>query len=181
MVEQQQTQQQDHPDEELALITEEVKVGLGNYRIALEKQQPDIIYKLCLAILMQYSFFNAFIVTADVPEIYMQQFWHIVTYTLETKSYSFTLDDQIFEVNADLLCNALQITPKVSDHLFVKLPPKDKIISFIKRLGYPGSLTQVSKMVINNMYQPWRTFMTMINKCLTEKAFGFDRPRLALL
>ncbi|GJV08129.1 hypothetical protein Tco_1345785 [Tanacetum coccineum] len=36
-------------------------------------------------------------------------------------------------------------------------------------------------MAINNMYQPWRTFMTMINKCLTGKVSRFDRPRLALL
>ncbi|GJT83878.1 hypothetical protein Tco_1058220 [Tanacetum coccineum] len=36
-------------------------------------------------------------------------------------------------------------------------------------------------MVINNMYQPERTFMTMINKCLTGKTSGFDRPKLALL
>nr|GEV48180.1 hypothetical protein [Tanacetum cinerariifolium] len=114
-------------------------------------------------------------------EINMQQFWHTVSYNLEDQTYFFTLDDQVFEVNAYLLCDALKITPKVSDHPSVQPPSENEIISFIKRLGYHGSLNQVSNMVINNMYQPWRTFMTMINKCLTRKASKFDRPRLALL
>ncbi|GJW32155.1 hypothetical protein Tco_0052187 [Tanacetum coccineum] len=45
----------------------QVKIGLNNFRIALEKTQPDVIYKVCLAILQQYSFFNAFIRTIDAP------------------------------------------------------------------------------------------------------------------
>ncbi|GJW76913.1 hypothetical protein Tco_0138595 [Tanacetum coccineum] len=87
-------------------INDQVRIGHSNFRIALEKPQSGVIYKLCLAILRQYSFFNAFIATADAPEIYMQQFWHTVAYTLETKSYTFTWDDQSFEVNADLLLKA---------------------------------------------------------------------------
>ncbi|GKD35294.1 hypothetical protein Tco_1250803, partial [Tanacetum coccineum] len=107
-----------------------------------EKSQPDVIYKIYLAILKQYSFFNAFIATVDALEIYMQQFWHTVTYDLTAKTYFFTLDDEIFEVNADLLCNALRITPKVSDHPFTLPPPEEEIISFIIQLGYTGSLTK---------------------------------------
>ncbi|GJY29632.1 hypothetical protein Tco_0405399 [Tanacetum coccineum] len=102
MAEQQQNQQE-RPDEELVPINDQVRIGLRNYNIALEKQQPNI-------------------------------------------------------------------TPKIFDHLFVTPPPHDDIVSFINELGYSESLEQVSKMAINNMYQPWRTFMTMINKCLTGKA-----------
>ncbi|GKD31944.1 hypothetical protein Tco_1242722 [Tanacetum coccineum] len=155
MAEQQENQQQpqqDRPDEELVPVDDH-----------------------------QFSFFTAFIRTADAPEIYMQQFWHTVTYDLTAKTYFFTIDDQIFEVNADLLHKALQITLKVSDHPFVEPPPKNEIISFINKLGYYESLTKISYMAIKNMYQPWRTFMIMINKCLTGKASRFDRPRLALL
>ncbi|GJV08130.1 hypothetical protein Tco_1345786 [Tanacetum coccineum] len=69
---QQQQQQQDRPDEELVLVNNQVHIGLSNFRIALEKSQPDVIYKVCLEILRQCSFFNAFIRYADAPEIYMQ-------------------------------------------------------------------------------------------------------------
>ncbi|GKE04311.1 hypothetical protein Tco_1396329 [Tanacetum coccineum] len=53
---------------------------------------------------------------------------------------------RVFEVNADLLRDALQITPKDPYHPFVTPPPHDDIVSFIKMLGYPEDLEQVSKM-----------------------------------
>ncbi|GKB13247.1 hypothetical protein Tco_0847170 [Tanacetum coccineum] len=77
----------------LVPIDDQVKIRLRNYRIALEKSQPDVIYKVCLAILQQYSFFNAFTRTADAPEIYMQQFWNTVYYDLIAKAYLFKIDD----------------------------------------------------------------------------------------
>ncbi|GKA96883.1 hypothetical protein Tco_0818978 [Tanacetum coccineum] len=176
-----QQQQQNILDAELVPVDDQVRIGTSNYMIALEKSQHDVIYKVCLAILKQYSFFNAFIRTANAPEIYMQQFWHTITYDLTAKTYFFKIDYQIFKVNEDLLHEALQITLKDSDHPFIKPPSEKEILSFINKLGYSESLTRISYMAINNLYQPWRTFMTMINKCLTRKAFGFDRPRLALL
>nr|GFA41868.1 hypothetical protein [Tanacetum cinerariifolium] len=84
--------------------------------------------------------------TVDVLEIYMHQFWHTVFVDLNTQSYSFMLDDQRFEVGVDLLRDALQITPKDHDNPFVEPLLHDEIVSFIKKLGYPRSLDQVSKM-----------------------------------
>nr|GEV53314.1 hypothetical protein [Tanacetum cinerariifolium] len=80
----------------------------------------------------------------DAPEIYMLQFWHIVTYDLTAKTYFFTIDDRIFEVIVDLLREALQITHKDYDHPFIKPPYQKEIFSFIKKLGYSGSLTRIS-------------------------------------
>ncbi|GJV09061.1 hypothetical protein Tco_0694853 [Tanacetum coccineum] len=131
-----QQQQQDPPDKELVPVDDQVKIGLNNYRIALEKSQPDVIYKVCPVILKQYSFFNAFITTVDAPKIYKQQFWHTVAYDLTAKTCFFTLYDQIFKVNTDLLHDALRITPKVSDHSFTQPPTEEEIIPFIIQLGY---------------------------------------------
>ncbi|GJW93219.1 hypothetical protein Tco_0172891 [Tanacetum coccineum] len=94
-----QQQQQNMLDALLVPIDDQVKIGLNNFRIALEKSHPDVIYKVCMAILQQYSFFNAFIRTADAPGIYMQQFWHTVHYDLIAKAYFFTIDDQIFDID----------------------------------------------------------------------------------
>ncbi|GJU53442.1 hypothetical protein Tco_1227156 [Tanacetum coccineum] len=69
-----QLQQQNMVDGELVPISEQVKIGISNFRIALEKTQPDVIYKICLEILKQFSVYNAFIATVDALEIYMQQF-----------------------------------------------------------------------------------------------------------
>ncbi|GKB13943.1 retrovirus-related pol polyprotein from transposon TNT 1-94 [Tanacetum coccineum] len=52
-----------------------IKELASNYRIALEKIQPDVIYKVCLEILKQYSFYNALIAIEDALEIYKQEFW----------------------------------------------------------------------------------------------------------
>ncbi|GJR30087.1 hypothetical protein Tco_1106319 [Tanacetum coccineum] len=123
----QENQQQDRADEELVLISKQVRIGLSNYRIAFKKHQPDVIYRLYL------------------------QFWHTISLDLSTQTYFFILDDQRFKVGTDLLHDALQITLKDPDHPFIEPPPHDKIVSFIKKLGYPGSLDQVSKMVINHI------------------------------
>ncbi|GJT59814.1 ribonuclease H-like domain-containing protein [Tanacetum coccineum] len=68
-----QQQQQNKLDAILVPIDEQVNIRLSNFRIALEKTQPNVIYKVCLGIL-QYA-----------------------------KAYIFTLNDQNFDVNADLL------------------------------------------------------------------------------
>ncbi|GJR19803.1 hypothetical protein Tco_0968330 [Tanacetum coccineum] len=65
----------------------------------------------------------------------MQQFWYSVTQELSTQKFYFQLEDQVIEVNAGLLCNALNITPKVTDHPFISPAPKKEIIIFINNIG----------------------------------------------
>ncbi|GJU69715.1 hypothetical protein Tco_1255974 [Tanacetum coccineum] len=36
-------------------------------------------------------------------------------------------------------------------------------------------------MAVNNLYQPWRAILSMINQCLTWKISGHDRPRYPVL
>ncbi|GJR71860.1 retrovirus-related pol polyprotein from transposon TNT 1-94 [Tanacetum coccineum] len=101
----------------------------------------------------------------------------------DTKSgeYNFQLDDLWFTLNANLLYNALGITPKDSAHLFVEPPVGDLVIDFVNNLGYPEEIQFVSKMYMNSLYQPWRTILTMINQCLMGKTSGSDRPRYPVL
>ncbi|GKC17870.1 hypothetical protein Tco_1014652 [Tanacetum coccineum] len=82
-----------------------------------------------------------------------------------TTSAEFTLD-------ADLLYSALGITLKDYAHPFVAPPAGDLVIDFVNNLGYPKELQFVSKMYMNSLYQPWRTIMSMINQCLTDKTSG---------
>nr|GEY08548.1 hypothetical protein [Tanacetum cinerariifolium] len=81
---------------------------IGSLMIALEKSQPNVIYKVPLEILKHYSFYYAFIATANAPQIYMQHFWYTITYDLTAQAYFFTMGDQEFKVNAALLRNALR-------------------------------------------------------------------------
>ncbi|GJX05373.1 hypothetical protein Tco_0191289 [Tanacetum coccineum] len=107
---------------------------------------------------------QAFIATVDAPEIYMQQFWYTVAYDLTTKAHFFKIDDQIFEVNADLIRNALQITPKDPNHPFTLPAPEKEIISFINKLGCSKTIKTISALRTNNMFQTCRTFVTMLTR-----------------
>ncbi|GKE04000.1 hypothetical protein Tco_1396018 [Tanacetum coccineum] len=62
-------------DEALVPIVDQVKIGSCSMRIYPLKTQKEPNYQLTLDILKQYSCYNAFIITVDVPQTYMQQFW----------------------------------------------------------------------------------------------------------
>ncbi|GKA50146.1 hypothetical protein Tco_0743219 [Tanacetum coccineum] len=172
-----QQQQQNLLDAELVLINELVKIATSNFRIALEKTQPDVIYKVCLEILKKYSFYIAFIATADALEIYMQQFWYTITYDLTAKAFFFTMDDKVFEVNADFLRNALSITPKELDHPFTLPAPEKEIISFINQLGCSKTIRTISALRVNDMRVsrqkqeliPFSRFTNLIIKYILSK------------
>ncbi|GJW09958.1 hypothetical protein Tco_1575785 [Tanacetum coccineum] len=179
--EQDEQQQQNMLDAELVPIIEQVKIAISYFRIALENTQPYVIYKVCMEILRQYSFYNSFIVTADAPEIYMHQFRYTVAYDLTAQAHPFMIDNQVFEVNVDLLRDALRITPIDPDHPFTLPAPKKEIISFFNELGCSKTIRTMSALRTNDMYKPWRTLLRMINKCLTRKAIAYDCPRLHML
>ncbi|GJT83733.1 hypothetical protein Tco_1058075 [Tanacetum coccineum] len=127
----------------LVPIDKQVKIRFSNFRIALEKSQPDVIYK----------------------------FWHTLHYDLTAKAYLFIIDDQTFEVNADLLSKALQITLEVSDCPFIIPPLKNEIVSFINKLGYSGHLTTISGI---------RGMVTVYKQAATYLAFGMPIPIVML-
>ncbi|GKD55194.1 hypothetical protein Tco_1288581, partial [Tanacetum coccineum] len=85
----------------------------------------------------------AFTASANVPTIYIQQFWN--TLTQDAKS---------------------GVTPKDSAHPFVSPLASEQVIDFMNELGYPEEIHFVSKMHVNNLYQPWRAIMSLINQCL---------------
>nr|GEV90975.1 hypothetical protein [Tanacetum cinerariifolium] len=143
--------------------------------------QKNPIFRISLDIQQNTNFFRAFTASANVPSIYIQRFWN--TFEKDTKSgvYSFQLDELLFNPNADLLCNALGITLKDSAHLFMSPPAGNMVIDFVNKLDYLEELHFVSKMYVNNLYQPWTTILTMINQCLIGKTFGSDKPRYPVL
>nr|GEW76690.1 hypothetical protein [Tanacetum cinerariifolium] len=98
------------------------------------------------------NFFRAFTTTATIPTIYIQQFWNTIK-------------------------DALGITPHDPAHPFMAPITSNALIDFVMELGYPRELSGVSYMYTNDLYQPWRAFLLLINQCLTSKTYGFDRLR----
>nr|GEV90305.1 retrovirus-related Pol polyprotein from transposon TNT 1-94 [Tanacetum cinerariifolium] len=53
----------------------------------------------------------------------------------------------------------------------------DEILPFATWLGYTEIIHFVLRMAVNNLYQPWRAILSMINQCLTSKTSRHDRPK----
>nr|GEU70385.1 hypothetical protein [Tanacetum cinerariifolium] len=53
-------------------------------------------------------------------------------------------------------------------------PPHNVLVSFLKQLGYKGSLELLLDLYVDHMYQPRRTFTTIINKCLSGKTSDIE-------
>ncbi|GJX08823.1 hypothetical protein Tco_0196755 [Tanacetum coccineum] len=66
-------------DEALVATNDRVLIGSCNMRIDPNKTQRESTYQVILNNLKLSPCYNAFLITADVLEIYMQQFWFTVT------------------------------------------------------------------------------------------------------
>ncbi|GKB26547.1 hypothetical protein Tco_0865948 [Tanacetum coccineum] len=107
--------------------------------------------------------------------IKVNRYENTLTYEAKTRAYSFQLDESRFILNANLLREALEITPIDQAHQFVSPSSGDVIMDFVNELGYTEEIHFVSRMAVNNLYQPWRAILSMINQCLTGKTSRFDR------
>ncbi|GJY58096.1 hypothetical protein Tco_0457988 [Tanacetum coccineum] len=104
-----------------------------------------------------------------------------LTYVDKAGTYRFQLDEDWFTLDANLLREALKITPIDQAHPFMSPPLGDAIMDFVNEMGYPEVIHFVSSMAVNRLYQPLRAILSMINQCLTGKTFGHDRPRYPVL
>ncbi|GJR19082.1 retrovirus-related pol polyprotein from transposon TNT 1-94 [Tanacetum coccineum] len=110
-------------------------IGKSNLLFNVQKIQKNPIFQISVDILSNTNFFQAFTTSANVPAIYLQQFWNTMKYNEKTGVYSCQVDEQWFELSADLLRKALAITPVIPAHSF-ELPPSGNIvIDFVNELG----------------------------------------------
>nr|GEV17429.1 monodehydroascorbate reductase [Tanacetum cinerariifolium] len=124
---------------------------------------------------------RAFTASSAIPSIYIQQFWDTIRFDKSAGCYRCPLDKQWFDLTKDTLREALQITPVNNNQVFISPPSSDALINFVNELGYPKLVRNLSNVVTNDMFQPWRALTTIINLCLTAKTSGFERPRAPVL
>nr|GEX18686.1 reverse transcriptase domain-containing protein [Tanacetum cinerariifolium] len=88
-----------------------------------------------------------------------------------TGAYSFQLDETRFVLDANILRDALEIIHANQAQQFVSPPLGDAIMDFVNQLGYTEIIYFVSRMAVNNLYQPWRAILSMINQRNLYKLF----------
>ncbi|GJU61206.1 hypothetical protein Tco_1243041 [Tanacetum coccineum] len=67
-------------------------------------------YQVILDIIKNSPCYNAFLITVDVPEIYMQQFWFTITKVKKSSFYQFDLDNKKCQIDVELFWKILLTT-----------------------------------------------------------------------
>nr|GEY93207.1 hypothetical protein [Tanacetum cinerariifolium] len=89
------------------------------------------------------------------------------------------MDNKKHIVNLESFREMLHICPRILGQAFAELPFEEEILDFIRFLGHSATIRTLTDVNINKIYQPWRSFAAIINKCLTGKTSGYDSLRLS--
>ncbi|GKE59252.1 hypothetical protein Tco_1498437, partial [Tanacetum coccineum] len=138
------TQPPTRTDEQIVPRSQWLTIGKSNLLFNAQKIQRNPIFQISVDILSNTNFFQAFTASANVPAIYLQQFWNTMKYNEKTGVYSCQVDEQWFDLSADLLRKALAITPVIPAHPFELPPSGNTVIDFVNELGYPEPVEIVS-------------------------------------
>ncbi|GKC28389.1 hypothetical protein Tco_1035683 [Tanacetum coccineum] len=141
-------EQQKELDDALVTPENRLKIGKSNLRLSSNLKSKEPTIQVVLDALKLTPFYNAFEISADVPKIYMQEFWVIVT--RHHSLLRFKLDGKSHTVNDDNFRDMLKICPKLPGQKFEEHPLEEDILSFIKDLGHTGEIKFLSD--VNGMY-----------------------------
>ncbi|GJV48617.1 hypothetical protein Tco_1438829 [Tanacetum coccineum] len=123
-------------------------IGIYNYRLSTSFKPKEPTFQIALDALSLTPFYPAFLISASVPAIYMHEFW--TTASHHKQHIEFKLNKK-------------------------NLPFEEEILDFIRQLGYSGDIKSLSDVSLGTLHQPWRTFRTIINKCLSGKSSSLDQ------
>nr|GEY74359.1 uncharacterized mitochondrial protein AtMg00810-like [Tanacetum cinerariifolium] len=81
-------------------------------------------------------------------------------------------------VDLETFRDMLHISPRVLGQSFNELPFEEEILDFLRFLGHGAQIKTLTDVNVNKLFQPWRSFAAVINKCLTGKSSSFDNIEL---
>nr|GEX83952.1 hypothetical protein [Tanacetum cinerariifolium] len=87
------------------------------------------------------------------------------------------LDNKKHIVNLKTFRDMLHICPRIHGQSFDELPFEEEILEFLWFLRHSAQIKTLTDVNINKLFQPWRSFGAVINKCLTRKSSSFDSFR----
>ncbi|GJZ23732.1 hypothetical protein Tco_0561191 [Tanacetum coccineum] len=123
-------------DEALVPTADRVKISTTNMRIDPTLTQKEETYQVILDIIKTSPCYNAFLITANLPEIYMHQFCLTVKKVKKSSFYQFDLVDKKCQVDVELFHKILRIFPRVLDEEFIEPPSEESLLTFVIELGY---------------------------------------------
>ncbi|GJV18594.1 hypothetical protein Tco_1367614 [Tanacetum coccineum] len=173
------TAQQAKLDLELVPKEKRLEIGKCNRRLNLGKIQREPTFQVVLDALALPPCYSAFLITVDVPEVYMHQFWDSV-YKHDT-FYRFKMDKRKrFKLILEIFRDIFKICPRVHGQDFDALPTDEEIMYFLRELVHTWEINSLNEVVVDQMHQHLRTFVALINKSLSGKTTGLDKLRLSI-
>ncbi|GKD60612.1 hypothetical protein Tco_1298121 [Tanacetum coccineum] len=141
-------------------------------------RECKIVGKILLDHLLSY----ALTATADVPAMYLQQFWRTVSKVPGTENtIKFLLDTQQFTFTVGMFRDTLHLPVEPPNTPFVTPTNIHTIKAFMNRVGYQGVVDKVSSFFTKNLAQPWQTMFKVFNRCLTTRTSGHDQTKINIL
>nr|GEU79370.1 retrotransposon protein, putative, unclassified [Tanacetum cinerariifolium] len=160
-------------------LADRLKIGKCNHRLSFNLKSNEPTIQVVLDALKLTPFYNAFLITANVPEIYMQKIW--ATASLHHNSLHFKMNDKSYTLNVENFIDMLQICPRIQGQIFEDPPFEEEILSFIRDLGHTREIKVLTDANVNYMHQPWSSFDAIINRCLSGKTTSLDSLHLSHL
>nr|GEX46091.1 hypothetical protein [Tanacetum cinerariifolium]GEX53151.1 hypothetical protein [Tanacetum cinerariifolium] len=153
-------------DEALVPHASRLRIGTSNFRLRLDITSKESTLQVVYDVLRLTLFYKAFLVLVDVPETYMQEFW--ATTTFYHHLIRFKMNNKKCIVNLEYFREMLHICLRIPNQTFDELSFEEEILAFLRYLGHSGEIKKITDVNINKLYQPWRSFAAVINKCLIE-------------
>ncbi|GJX79117.1 hypothetical protein Tco_0327266 [Tanacetum coccineum] len=83
-----------------------------------------------------------------------------------------------FKLNLEIFRDIFKICPRVQGQDFDALPTDEEIMYLFRELGHTREINSLNDVVVDQMHQPWRTFVALINRSLSGKTTGLGKLRL---
>nr|GFA83769.1 hypothetical protein [Tanacetum cinerariifolium] len=122
--------QQTTLDESLVPSSQRLRIGRSNFRLPSDIQSKEATLQVVYDVLRNSPLFRAFQVTADVPEIYMQEFWVIAK--LHHNSIRFKIDTRKSVLDLEVFREMLHISPRIPNQPFTDLPTEEEVLDFLR-------------------------------------------------
>nr|GEZ52547.1 hypothetical protein [Tanacetum cinerariifolium] len=129
-------------DETLVPSTKRLRIGRSNFRLPSDIQSKESTLQVVYDVLRRCPFFQAFLMTADVPEIYMQEFW--ATAIVHHHSIRFKMNNKKHIINLEIFRDMLHVCPRVPANPLMSYPLKRKFWSLLAYKEYYAYATGVA-------------------------------------
>ncbi|GKC74942.1 hypothetical protein Tco_1125716 [Tanacetum coccineum] len=135
-------EQQQALDDALVPREQRLTIRSCNYRLSTTFKPKEPTFQVALDVLSLTPFYPAFLITASVPTVYMQEFWAIVTY--QKHHIRFKMNKKSYSFNLDSFRNMLQMCLKLPRQEFVDPPFKEDVLTCMRGWGGGGELATLA-------------------------------------